>query len=167
MSAFLDAITLNNTLTSTSTTEGLTANMGKELKDLIDALVTSTGTNTGDEEPASTTVAGVIEIATNTEANAGTLTNRAITPANLKNVLGTTASLSTTLTYSALIGNGTLTSIPVTHAIGNRFVQANLYEVADDFGLVECEIELTSTTVTTFKFNVAPASNALRVVIIG
>jgi hypothetical protein len=167
MSAFLDAITLNNTLTSTSTTEGLTANMGKELKDLIDGLVLSTGTNTGDELPASTTVAGVIEIATNTEANAGTLTNRAITPANLKNVLGTTASLSTTLTYSALIGNGSLTSIPVTHAIGNRFVQANVYEVADDFGIVECEIELTSTTVTTFKFNVAPASNALRVVIIG
>ncbi|MGY8866368.1 MAG: hypothetical protein ACKVJK_12180, partial [Methylophagaceae bacterium] len=125
MSALLDAITLNNTLTSTSTTEGLTAAQGKALKDLIDGLVTSTGTNTGDELPASTTVAGVIEIATNTEANAGTLTNRAITPANLKNVLGTTASLSTTLTYSALIGNGTLTSIVVTHGIGNQFVQAS------------------------------------------
>tara|TARA_B110001452_G_scaffold16216_1_gene13306 strand:+ start:353 stop:1990 length:1638 start_codon:yes stop_codon:yes gene_type:complete len=167
MSAFLDAITLNDTLTSTSTTEGLTANMGKELKDLIDGLVLSTGTNTGDEVSASTTVEGVIEIATNTEANAGTLTNRAITPANLKNVLGTTSSLSTTLTYSALIGNGTLTSIPVTHSIGNQFVQANVYEVADGLGKVECEIELTSTTITTFKFNVAPASNALRVVIIG
>ena len=35
-SALLDAITLNNTVTSTSTTEGLTANMGKELKDLVD-----------------------------------------------------------------------------------------------------------------------------------
>ena len=41
MSAFLDAITLNNTLTSTSTTEGLTAAQGKALKDLIDALPTS------------------------------------------------------------------------------------------------------------------------------
>ena len=41
MSAFLDAITLNNTLTSTSTTEGLTAAQGKVLKDLIDALPTS------------------------------------------------------------------------------------------------------------------------------
>ena len=38
MSAFLDAITLNNTLTSTSTTEGLTAAQGKVLKDLIDAI---------------------------------------------------------------------------------------------------------------------------------
>ena len=166
MSDFLDAITLNNTLTSTSTTEGLTAAQGKVLKDLIDGLVLSTGTNTGDELPASTTVAGVIEIATNTEANAGTLTNRAITPANLKNVLGTTATLATTLTYSELIGNGTLTSIVVTHAIGNQFVQAQVYEVAG-MDKVECEIELTSSTTTTFKFNVAPASNALRVVIIG
>ncbi len=40
MSALLDAITLNDTLTSTSTTEGLTANQGKVLKDLIDALPT-------------------------------------------------------------------------------------------------------------------------------
>jgi len=38
MSAFLDAITLNNTLTSTSTTEGLTAAQGKVLKDLVDAI---------------------------------------------------------------------------------------------------------------------------------
>ena len=167
MSAFLDAITLNNTLTSTSTTEGLTAAQGKALKDLIDGLVTSTGTNTGDEPDASTTVKGIIEIATNTEANAGTLTSRAITPANLKNVLGTTATLSTTLTYSGLVGNGISTSIPVTHSIGNQFVQANVYEVADGMGKVECEIELTSASVTTFKFNTAPASNALRVVIIG
>tara|TARA_R110002074_G_scaffold73487_2_gene168793 strand:+ start:1132 stop:2493 length:1362 start_codon:yes stop_codon:yes gene_type:complete len=164
MSAFLDAITLNNTLTSTSTTEGLTANMGKELKDLIDGLVLSAGTNTGDELPASTTVAGVIEIATNTEANAGTLTNIAITPANLKNVLGTTASLSTTLTYSQLVGGAT--SQIITHSIGNQFVQVSVYEVAG-MDKVECEVELTSATTTTLKFNVAPASNALRVVIVG
>jgi len=49
MSAFLDAITLNNTLTSTSTTEGLTANQGKILKDTIDALVdTNTQLSDGD-----------------------------------------------------------------------------------------------------------------------
>ena len=162
MSAFLDAITLNDTLTSTSTTEGLTANQGKVLKDLIDVINTNnTGTNTGDEPDASTTVKGIIEIATNTEANAGTLTNRAITPANLKNVLGTTASLSTTLTYSELIGDGSATSIVVTHSIGNQFVQAQVFEVAG-MDKVECEIELTSSTTTTFKFNVAPALDTLR-----
>lgn len=166
MSAFLDAITLNNTLTSTSTTEGLTANMGKALKDLIDGLVLSTGTNTGDEPDASTTVKGIIEVATQTEVNNGTAGSRAVIPSTLRSTLGITGTLSTTLTFSSLIGNGSLTSIPVTHAIGNQFVQAEVYEVAA-MDKVECEIELTSSTVTTFKFNVAPASNALRVVIIG
>ena len=166
MSAFLDAITLNNTLTSTSTTEGLTANQGKALKDLIDGLNVGTGSNTGDEPDASTTVKGIIEIATQTEVDAGSDSSRAVTPSRLKSTLGITATLSTTLTYSALIGNGSLTSIVVTHAIGNQFVQAEVYEVAA-MDKVECEIELTSATTTTFKFNVAPALNALRVVIIG
>ena len=166
MSAFLDAITLNNTLTSTSITQGLTANMGKELKDLIDALVTSTGTNTGDEPDASTTERGIIEIATQAEVNTGSDTLRAITPSRLKSHLGITATLSTTLTFSSTIGNGTLTSIPVTHAIGNQFVQASVYDVVSA-ERVECVIELTSSSVTTFGFNVAPTSNQYRVVITG
>ena len=166
MSAFLDAITLNNTLTSNSTTQGLTANMGKTLKDLIDGLNVGTGTNTGDEPDASTTVKGIIELATQTEVNTGADTLRAITPSRLRSTLGITGTLSTTLTFSATIGNGALTSIPVTHSIGNQFVQASVYEVAST-DEVECEIELTSATVTTFKFNTAPASNALRVVITG
>ena len=166
MSDFLDAITLNNTLTSTSTTEGLTAAQGKVLKDLIDGLNTSTGTNTGDEPDASTTVKGIIEIATQTEVNTGTDTTRAITPSRLKSHLGITATLSTTLTFSGTIGNGSLTSIPVTHSIGNQFVQASVYEVSST-DKVECEIELTSASVTTFKFNVAPTSNQYRVVITG
>lgn len=164
MSALLDAITLNNTLTSTSTTEGLTANMGKELKDLIDALVLSTGTNTGDEVQATTTVAGIAEIATQTEINNGTGSVAIVTPAKLRSHLGITATLTTTLTFSATIGNGALTSIPVTHAIGNQYVQASVYEGTDK---VECEIELTSATVTTFKFNVAPTTAQYRVVITG
>ena len=166
MSDFLDGITLNNTLTSSSTSQGLTANMGKTLKDLIDAINTSTGSNTGDEPDSSTTVKGIIETATQTEVNDGTAGIRAVIPSTLRSTLGITATLSTTLTFSSLIGNGTLTSIPVTHAIGNQFVQASVYEVAST-DKVECEIELTSATVTTFKFNVAPASNALRVVITG
>ena len=166
MSAFLDSITLNNTLTSTSTTEGLTANMGKELKDLIDALVTSTGTNTGDEVQAEEAIKGIAEIATQAETNTGTDDTRIVTPLKLKSTLGITATLSTTLTYSQLIGNGSLTTVVVTHGIGNQFVQADAYEVAG-LDKVECEIELTSTTTTTFKFNTAPTTSSIRVVIIG
>ena len=50
---------------------------------------TNSGTNTGDEPDASTTVKGVVELATNTEANAGSATNRAVTPANLGAFTGT------------------------------------------------------------------------------
>jgi hypothetical protein len=32
---------------------------------------------------------------------------------------------------------------------------------------VECEVELSSTTSIRLRFNVAPASNSLRVIIIG
>lgn len=164
MSSLLDAITLNNTLTSTSTTEGLTAAQGKVLKDLIDAINTSTGSNTGDEVQATETVAGIAEIATQAETDAGTDNQRIVTPLKLKNTLGITGSLATTLTYNALIGGST--SIAVTHNIGNQWVQAQVYEVSTK-DKVECEIELTSATVTTFKFNIAPAASSLRVVIIG
>tara|TARA_R110000765_G_scaffold26301_5_gene64280 strand:- start:2677 stop:4443 length:1767 start_codon:yes stop_codon:yes gene_type:complete len=164
MSDFLDGITLNNTLTSTSTSQGLTANMGKTLKDLIDAINTSTGNNTGDEVQATESVMGIARLATQADVNSGSVTNEIVTPATLKSTLGITASLSTTLTYSNTIGGST--SIAVTHNIGNRWVQAQVYEVST-MDQVECEIELTSATVTTFKFNVAPAANALRVVIIG
>ena len=167
MSAFLDAITLNDTLISTSTTEGLTAAQGKVLKDLIDTINTNnTGVNTGDEVSATTTVEGIIELATQTEVNTGTDSSRAVTPSTLRSTLGITADLTTTLKYSQLIGDGSATSIIVTHNIGSQFVQAQVFEVAA-MDKVECEIELTSTTTTTFKFNVAPATNALRVVIIG
>ena len=166
MSAFLDAITLNNTLTSTSTTEGLTAAQGKVLKDLIDGLNVGTGTNTGDETSATLSNEGIAFLASQAEVNAGSNTTKIITPSRLRSTLGITASLTTTLTFSGTIGNGTLTSIPVTHSIGNQFVQASVYDVSTT-DKVECEIELTSASVTTFKFNVAPTSNQYRVVITG
>jgi len=48
LSALLDdtSVTVNNTLTSTSTTEALSANQGKTLKDTADTLATAVGLNT-------------------------------------------------------------------------------------------------------------------------
>ena len=63
---------------------------------------TNSGTNTGDEVPATTSVAGVVELATNTEANAGTDTDRALTPANLGAFTG-----SSNITTLGTIGTGT------------------------------------------------------------
>lgn len=165
MSSLLDAISLNNTLTSTSTTQGLTAAQGKVLKDLIDAINPTTGTNTGDEASATTTVEGIVELATQTEVNTGTDATRVVTPSTLRSTLGITGTLSTTLTYSQLVG-GFGSSQVITHNIGNQFVQVSVYEVAG-MDKVECEVELTSANTTTLKFNTTPSANSLRVVITG
>jgi hypothetical protein len=164
MSDFLDAITLNNTLTSTSTTEGLTAAQGKVLKDLIDGLNVGTGSNTGDETSATLSNEGIAFLASQAEVNAGTNTSKIVTPSRLKSMLGFTGTLSTTLTYTEEIGNAVLTTIPVTHSIGNQWVQASVYEGTTK---VECEVVLTSASITTFKFNVAPTADQYRVVITG
>lgn len=68
--------------------------------------------------------------------------------------------------HSALIGNNSNTSIAVTHSLGNQWVIAQVYEVATS-AQVECDIVATDANTTTFTFAVAPATNALRVVIQG
>lgn len=68
--------------------------------------------------------------------------------------------------FTSLIGNNSNTSIAVTHSLGNQWVIAQVYEVATS-AQVECDIVATDANTTTFTFAVAPATNALRVVIQG
>jgi hypothetical protein len=68
--------------------------------------------------------------------------------------------------FTQLIGNGSLTSITVTHNLGNQHVIAQVYGVAT-LRQVECDIEATSANTTTFIFNVAPTTNEFRVNIYG
>jgi hypothetical protein len=164
MSDFLDGITLNNTLTSTSTSQALTANMGRELKSQIDNLDTGSGSNTGDEPDASETVKGIIEVATQAEVNAATVGFRAVTPATLQGHLNTSGSKINAVKYTQLAGGST--SQIITHSIGSKFVQVQVFEESSG-SRVECGVDLTSTTTVTLKFNVAPTASSLRVVIIG
>jgi hypothetical protein len=76
---------------------------------LSDITGTNSGTNTGDEPAASTTVAGIVELATNTEANAGSATNRALTPANLGAFTGT-SNITTVGTIGTGVWQGTAIS---------------------------------------------------------
>jgi hypothetical protein len=68
--------------------------------------------------------------------------------------------------FSATIGNGTLTQVPVTHNLGARDVTVQVYDSAT-YDTVECDVVRTSTTVVTLGFTVAPASGAYTVVIVG
>lgn len=58
------------------------------------------------------------------------------------------------------------TSYVITHGLGNDVI-AQVVTAAAPFDVVECDIEMTSPTKTTFRFNVAPAANAYRYIIIG
>lgn len=68
--------------------------------------------------------------------------------------------------FTQLIGDGSSTSIAVTHSLSNQFPVARVYEVATS-AVVECDMVATSTSVMTFIFAVAPTSNQYRVAIQG
>lgn len=67
---------------------------------------------------------------------------------------------------TATIGNGSSTSIAVTHNIGSQDVTAQVRDASTN-AVVECDITQTDANTTTFGFATAPASNAYKVVIIG
>lgn len=68
--------------------------------------------------------------------------------------------------YSASIGNGSLTSIAVTHSLGTKDVVVALRANADDSAVL-ADWTATDTNTVTVTFAVAPASNAYRVTVIG
>lgn len=120
--------------------------------------VASAATAFGNIKQAATTVAtGVVSIATQAEAQAKSDTAKALTAAAVADFARK---------YTGLIGNAALTDIPVTHGLGSQWVTAQVFDASSN-AQVECDIVLTSSTITTFTFAVAPASNAYRVVITG
>ena len=68
--------------------------------------------------------------------------------------------------HTALIGDGTATSIAVTHNLGNQWVNVQVFE-ASSSALVEADVTLTSSSVATIGFSVAPTTDQYRVVIVG
>jgi len=66
--------------------------------------------------------------------------------------------------FASLIGDGTSTSIAVTHSLGTKDITASVRDASTD-ELVYCDVVATSTSAATFTFAIAPASNAYRVVI--
>lgn len=69
--------------------------------------------------------------------------------------------------FTQQIGNGALTSIGVTHSLGNQWVNVQVFSTSAPFDEQECDIQLTDANTVTLLFTTAPASNALRVVVTG
>ena len=110
---------------------------------------------------ASETVAGIAEIATQSETDTGTDDLRFVTPAKLKNWSGKP------LKYSATIGDGSSTSYTVTHNLNTRNLQVTVSRVASPYDVVLTDVELTSVNTVTIKFAAAPSSNQFNVAILG
>lgn len=68
--------------------------------------------------------------------------------------------------YAASIGNGVLTTIPVTHNLGSKDVIVQVFDNSSPYDEVEVEIRRTSTTVVDVVFNnIIPSSNQFRCVV--
>jgi hypothetical protein len=106
---------------------------------------------------ASTSVAGKVQLATSTEAEAKSDSSKALTPASVVNF---------PVKKTFTIGDGSTTAIACTHNLGTRDVVVMIYN-ASTFAEVIADVVMTSTSVVTITFATAPASNAYKVVIIG
>lgn len=77
-----------------------------------------------------------------------------------------TGGTGTVIKFAQTIGDGSSTSIVVTHSIGSDDVGIHVYNISSGLE-VWCDKARTSTTQATLGFATAPASNALRVVVFG
>jgi len=109
---------------------------------------------------ASETTAGIAEIATQAETDAGTDDARIVTPLKLATWSGRIKK------YSVAIGDGSATSYTVTHNLASRDVQVTVYN-ASTYDEVITDVTHATTNTLTIVFATAPASNAYRVVVIG
>ena len=109
---------------------------------------------------ASESTAGIAELATQAEADAGTDDLRIITPLKLATWSGRIKK------YSVSIGDGSATSYTVTHNLASRDVHVTVYN-ASSYDEVITDVTHATTNTLTIVFATAPASNAYRVVVVG
>ena len=116
-------------------------------------ITNAAGTITIDTEDSSTTNKGVVQLATAAEALAGTDTLKVVTPAGLA-----------ARSFSVSIGDGSATSITVTHNLNSRDVIIQLYDNSS-YDTVFADVVRTTVDTATISFAAAPASGDIRVLI--
>lgn len=106
---------------------------------------------------ANTASAGVVELATVTEASAGTDSSRAVTAAGLERFRSDRESVFT------ISGDGTNTSFALTHSFGTRMVMCEIVDYGDGgtgatYETVYADVTRNTDSQITIEFGAAPAS---------
>jgi hypothetical protein len=110
--------------------------------------------------PATETTAGIAEIATQAETDAGTDDQRIVTPLKLTNWAGRIRK------YTATIGDGSATQFDLTHNFNTRDVIVQVYYSGGNYDQVYCDVKALTTNAVRLNFSSAPAVNSLRVIIL-
>lgn len=115
----------------------------------------------GVSAPAATTsIAGIAALATQAEVDAGTVNNKIVTPLTL-------ASWASRIKkFSSTFGDGAATQYDITHNLNSLDVHVQVVRVSDG-QTVDCQQTRTGVNVTRLNFASAPATNALRCVVVG
>jgi hypothetical protein len=109
--------------------------------------------------PATTSSLGTVQIATQSEVNAGTDTAKSLTPATLKN------SVFATQRVAQDIGDGSATLYTITHNLGTYDVRVEVYRNSGNRDDVLVEIRRPTINTVVIVFDTAPTSNAYRVLV--
>ena len=109
---------------------------------------------------ASERVAGVAEIATQAETDAGTDDLRFVTPLKLK------TSVFSAKRFSTTFGDGAATQYTITHNLNSQDAIAIVRQATGAFAEVICDIEMTTVNAITVRFAVAPALNSMRATVL-
>lgn len=109
---------------------------------------------------ATETTAGIAELATQSETDAGTDDARIVTPYKLANYAGRAKR------YSETIGDGSASSITVTHGLNTLDCQVYVREVGGLKREVMVEKQHTSVNSVTIVFDSAPSIGSIRVTVV-
>lgn len=150
MSAFLDGITVNNTLTSTSTSEGLSAAQGKVLKDGQDLKAPKASPTFTGSPLAPTALAS--------DNSTKIATTEFVKDQGYSTETGTVRKLQ--------VDCAAATSTTITHDLG-QFIDVNIYKKTSPFNKVQAQVTSTSATTVVVTFNVAPSAAEFVIVVQG
>ncbi len=110
---------------------------------------------------ASESTAGIAELATQAETDAGADDARIVTPAKLAAWSGKVRR------FAQTIGDGSATQFTVTHNLNSRDVSVSVVRTSAPYDTVLTDAERDTVNSVVVRFAAAPASNAFRVVIVG